>query len=279
MTDCPSLTNMLPNSTFITKETYRELQVSTWAMSPGTVVRVSCLDGLELVGEPEVTCLDSGLWSADPYCEVKTTPLPTRPDGMDEPLIIVIVLVVILVLVAAVIIFVCIALAMGRGRGNKHKRSKNGDTDSMPYSVSTHVFDQNIALYGNMGRSQIVGEENDNAVYYHNDPTRRRERAVHHSSKEIPENQQQTEGDVYYVSCRMANENPSPGYHSDDCVYCSEGQRLPRIRDFYEEDDRGSPTEHEMNKSRRDEFLWRKGDSVISDFTIPRPHYQSKHTP
>ena len=73
--ECPSLTKLTNDTDIITAELARELMVSTWARGPGSVVRVWCLQGLELRGPSNVTCYDIGLWSGTPYCEGKTCKL------------------------------------------------------------------------------------------------------------------------------------------------------------------------------------------------------------
>ena len=60
-----------PNAPVITVDLLDALIVSTYNRRIGTVVLVRCQPGLSLVGPSTVTCMQSGFWSADPYCKSK----------------------------------------------------------------------------------------------------------------------------------------------------------------------------------------------------------------
>ncbi|KAK3578367.1 hypothetical protein CHS0354_025463 [Potamilus streckersoni] len=116
MTECPKLTNR--TGEFITASTVSDLSVSTYNLTVGTAVNVSCSTslGYYLTGDNTFTCQSNGQWSyrSAPKCQLlKSTSAPGSNDLSNESKILigVVVPVAAIVIIVLIILIVCVCRA------------------------------------------------------------------------------------------------------------------------------------------------------------------------
>ncbi|XP_060556482.1 uncharacterized protein LOC132717104 [Ruditapes philippinarum] len=282
MTECPSLTELPPNPPVITVDMLKYLIVNTYSRSVGTVVTVRCQPGLTLVGPSSVTCMQSGHWSADPYCKMPnevTTATPTSNEE-ENTMILIIVLGVVGFLVAALIIFVCVALYCGRRGNKKTKQYRDSseyyleDGSSHPYSLSRKVDDNNPRH--NMNETRHFHDYPDRYRYYENNTEE-----YNNQLRDDGQGQHQGYYDHRYQQREDKRHTRSKfNRFRTDVDHMRQAYSLNDLDDEkqYETQNTEGDEDKHIRDIRRDRYLWRRRSS-ISNLNIPRPYYSSNKTP
>ncbi|XP_053381596.1 uncharacterized protein LOC123557864 isoform X2 [Mercenaria mercenaria] len=86
MPDCTPVSSHTQDTALITKDNVYDLLPSTYSLTPGTQVTVSCVAGLRLVGPSTFSCNNNGQWSysSKPYCTDEPEKQETSDDALDE---------------------------------------------------------------------------------------------------------------------------------------------------------------------------------------------------